>query len=46
MPLSTLRSSTRSGPVWTIGKCGSITCHCSSLNQNDALMIQFLLLED
>jgi hypothetical protein len=23
----------RSGPVWTIGRCGSIAAHCSSLSQ-------------
>jgi hypothetical protein len=34
MPLITRRSSTRRGPVWTIGRCGSIAAHCTSLSQN------------
>jgi hypothetical protein len=33
MPLMTRRSHWRSGPVWTIGRCGAITAHCSSLSQ-------------
>lgn len=34
MPLITRRSSTRRGPVWTIGRCGSIAAHCTSFSQN------------
>ena len=34
MPLITRRSSTRSLPRTSFGKCGSIPCHCSSLSQN------------
>ena len=34
MPLITRRSSTRRGPVWTIGRCGSIAAHCTSFTQN------------
>src|SRR6185312_5624247 len=34
MPLITLRSSTRSLPRTSVGRCGSIRRHCSSLSQN------------
>lgn len=34
MPLITRRSFTRRGPVWTIGRCGSIAAHCTSFSQN------------
>jgi hypothetical protein len=34
MPLITRRLSTRRGPVWTIGRCGSIAAYCTSLSQN------------
>jgi hypothetical protein len=34
MPLITRRSSTRRGPVCTIGRCGSIAAHCTSFSQN------------
>src|SRR4029453_4295301 len=34
MPLITLRSSTRSLPRTSVGRCGSICCHCSSFSQN------------
>jgi hypothetical protein len=34
MPLITRRSSTRSLPRTSVGKCGSICRHCSSLSQN------------
>lgn len=34
MPLITRRSSTRRGPVWTIGRCGWIAAHCTSFSQN------------
>ena len=34
IPLKIRRSSSRSGPGWFVGKCGTIFVHCSSLNQN------------
>lgn len=34
IPLITRRSSTRRGPVWTIGRRGSIAAHCTSFSQN------------
>ena len=34
MPLMTFRSSTRRAPGWFWGMNGSITVHCSSVNQN------------
>src|SRR6478672_13369380 len=34
IPLITRRSSTRSTPRTSVGKCGSIRAHCSSLSQN------------
>jgi hypothetical protein len=34
MPLMTRRSSARSTPRTSVGKCGSIRSHCSSLSQN------------
>src|SRR5712671_4650250 len=34
MPLITRRSSTRSFPRTSVGKNGSILCHCSSFSQN------------
>ena len=34
MPLITRRSSTRRGPVWTIGRCGAMAAHCTSFSQN------------
>src|SRR6185312_5461885 len=39
MPLITRRSSTRSLPRTSVGKCGSILCHCSSLSQNKLLLM-------
>jgi predicted glycosyltransferase len=39
MPLITRRSSARSGPVRPVGKCGSISDHCSSLSQNNPARI-------
>src|SRR6185369_6641365 len=33
MPLITRRSSARSLPRTSVGRCGSISCHCSSLSQ-------------
>ena len=32
MPLITRRSSLRSGPVWTFGRCASISAHCASFS--------------
>ena len=43
IPLMTRRSSLRSGPVWTIGRCGSIAAHCSSLSQKLSDPYQALL---
>src|SRR5437764_15025167 len=37
MPLMTRRSSARSTPRTSVGKCGSIRSHCSSLSQNKFL---------
>jgi hypothetical protein len=34
IPLRIHRSSFRSGPGWSAGKCGTIFAHCLSLNQN------------
>src|SRR5882757_4584144 len=34
MPLMMRRSSSRSGPVSPVGRCGSIRAHCLSFNQN------------
>src|SRR5208337_5446508 len=47
MPVMTRRSSLRSGPVWTIGRCGAIAAHGSSLSQklsatNQALRLKVL----
>src|SRR5271169_2693705 len=39
MPLMTRRSSARSTPRTSVGKCGSIRTHCSSLSQNRFLLI-------
>src|SRR4051794_18233938 len=39
MPLMTRRSSARSTPRTSVGKCGSIRAHCSSLSQNRFLLI-------
>ena len=39
MPEMTRRSSTRRGPGWFVGRCGTIAAHCVSDNQNKALMI-------
>src|SRR5208282_6196384 len=39
MPLITRRSSTRSLPRTSVGKCGSICRHCSSDSQNKLLRI-------
>jgi DDE family transposase len=41
-PLKIRRSSFRSGPGWSVGKCGSIFAHCSSLNQNRLALRAFL----
>src|SRR5258705_719377 len=41
MPLITRRSSTRSLPRTSLGKCGSICRHCSSLSQNRLRRICF-----
>ena len=35
MPEITRRSSTRRAPAWFVGKCGAITAHASSDNQNN-----------
>jgi hypothetical protein len=43
MPLRMRRSSLRSGPVWTIGRCGSIAAHCSSLSKKLSATNQALL---
>ncbi len=43
MPLRTRRSCLRSGPVWTIGRYGSIAAHCSSLSQKLSATNQALL---
>jgi len=43
IPLMTRRSSMRSGPVWTIGRCGSIAAHCSSLSEKLSATNQALL---
>src|SRR6185437_7065190 len=46
IPLMTRRSSTRSTPRTSVGKCGSIRIHCSSLSQNRfARMIPIPLLK-
>lgn len=42
IPLKTRRSSTRSGPVCFIGRCGRIAAHSASLSQNRFAMIQSL----
>src|SRR5471032_1060297 len=34
MPLTMRRSSSRSGPVNPLGRCGSIRAHCLSFSQN------------
>jgi hypothetical protein len=39
MPLITRRSSARSTPRTSVGKCGSIRDHCSSLSQNRFLLM-------
>src|SRR5260370_335639 len=39
MPLITRRSSTRSFPRTSVGKNGSILCHCSSFSQNKLLLM-------
>src|SRR5260370_18772747 len=39
MPLITRRSSTRSLPRTSVGKCGSIRRHCASFNQNKLLLM-------
>src|SRR6476659_2645441 len=39
IPLITRRSSARSTPRTSVGKCGSIRAHCSSLSQNKFLLI-------
>src|ERR1700730_10807563 len=39
MPLITRRSSTRSLPRTSVGKNGSIFCHCSSFSQNKLLLM-------
>src|SRR5947209_1651023 len=39
MPLITRRSSARSTPRTSVGKCGSIRAHCSSLSQNRFLLM-------
>ena len=39
MPLITRRSSARSTPRTSVGRCGSIRFHCSSLSQNRFLRI-------
>src|SRR5208282_5367365 len=39
MPLMTRRSSARSTPRTSVGNCGSIRAHCSSLSQNSFLLI-------
>ena len=41
MPLITRRSSTRSLPRTSFGKCGSICRHCSSFSQNRLRRIRF-----
>src|SRR6266566_7174611 len=41
MPLITRRSSTRSLPRTSCGKCGSICLHCSSFSQNKLRRIRF-----
>jgi hypothetical protein len=38
-PLMIRRSSTRSFPRTSVGKCGSLRAHCSSLSQNKLLRI-------
>jgi hypothetical protein len=38
MPEITRLWSTRLAPGWFFGRCGSIAAHCSSLNQNSALI--------
>ena len=43
IPLMTRRSFVRSGPVWAIGRCGSIAAHCSSLSQKLSATNQALL---
>jgi hypothetical protein len=40
MPLMMRRSSCRTGPVCTIGRCGAIAAHCPSLSQKLSGMIQ------
>src|SRR5580658_6528820 len=40
MPLMIRRSSCRTGPVCTIGRCGAIAAHCPSLSQKLSGMIQ------
>ena len=43
IPLMTRRSSLRSGPLWTIGRCGSIAAHCLLLSQKLSATNQALL---
>jgi hypothetical protein len=39
MPLKIRRSSSRTGPRWFFGKCGSIFDHCSLVNQNKSALM-------
>jgi hypothetical protein len=42
MPLITRRSSARSTPRTSVGRCGAIRAHCASLSQNRFLRIDDL----